>query len=267
VITTTPLFERDGNSFVATDYARGPWDPRSCHGGPVSALLVRASEAVDTTDAGDARWQLARVTVELTRPVPVLTPLQLDVSVERPGRNVSLIAGVLTANGTEVARSRALRIRDEVVSLPASYLPEPAFGPPGEGYLTETKWADGEIAFHRDSVEMRFLDGSFAESGPVKLWCRLLHPVVAGETPSGAQRAAAAADFGNGVSSEMDPQQMLFINPDLSVHLSRPPVGEWIGMQTRSHYGTNGAGLAESALYDANGRCGRSVQSLYIAPR
>jgi hypothetical protein len=94
---------------------------------------------------------------------------------------------------------------------------------------------------------------------------------VAGEAPSGVQRAAAAADFGNGVSGGLPFDRFVYINPDLTVHLLRPPTGEWIGMRASSHYGTadasTGAGFAESALYDADGRVGRSVQSLLLDER
>ena len=38
-------------------------------------------------------------------------------------------------------------------------------------------------------------------------------------------------------------------------------------MDSRSHYGPEGAGLAESALYDEHGRIGRSVQSLFVDER
>ena len=96
-------------------------------------------------------------------------------------------------------------------------------------------------------------------------------PVVPGETPSGVQRAAAAADFGNGVCGGLPFERFTFINPDLTVHLLRAPVGEWIGMRAASYYGTSaastGAGFAESALFDADGRIGRSAQSLIIDER
>ena len=258
-----------GDTFVATDYARGPWDPRSCHGGPVSALLTRACEQADAADTigAPSPWQLARITVELTRPVPVLTPLTLRTEIERPGRNVSMIGALITlADGTEVARARALRIRDADVPITSEYTLEPPFSAPGTGTPSQTDWASGQIAFHHDSVDMRFAEGSFG-SGVVSLWCRLLVPVLPDETPSGPQRAASTADFSNGVSGELDAEQMIFINPDLTVHLLRVPQGEWIGMQARSHYGGRGAGLAEGALFDEFGRCGRSVQSLFLAPR
>ncbi len=45
----TALFEPVGaDGWMATELARGPWDPRHCHGGPVSALLARAVEHVET---------------------------------------------------------------------------------------------------------------------------------------------------------------------------------------------------------------------------
>jgi len=267
VTAPVSLFVEEGDAVTATELSRGPWDPASCHGGPVAALLVRTCERVQ--DASDPTpWQLSRITVELVRPVPVLAPLLLTSEVERPGRNVSLIAARLTTEqGVEVARARALRIRIADIALPETFTPEPAFGDPGHGELLEPGFVGDQIAYHRDSVEMRFAAGSWSERGPVSLWCRLLHPVLAGEEPTGAQRAIAAADFGNGVSAELDPTEMLFINPDLSMHLLRQPEGEWIGMQARSHYGPHGAGLAESALFDGRGRCGRSVQSLFVAPR
>ena len=59
----------------------------------------------------------------------------------------------------------------------------------------------------------------------------------------------------------------MFINPDLTVHLARPPVGEWIGLVARSHYGPDGAGLADAQLHDELGRLGTATQSLLLAPR
>ena len=59
----------------------------------------------------------------------------------------------------------------------------------------------------------------------------------------------------------------MFINPDLTVHLLREPTGEWIGLDSTSHYSPTATGLAESALYDESGRVGRSVQSLFIDAR
>ncbi len=271
--TGAALFEPAGaDAWIPTEYARGPWDPAACHGGPVSALLARAVEHADPDS--EVTWQIARLSIELTRPVPVGRPLTLTTDVERAGRKVSLVAARLTDGDTEVARARSLRIRVRHLDLPADTAqprPDPP-ATPGDGQSQRVTWSDdGQIAFHRDACEHRFTEGSWDAPGPVAVWIRLLVDVVPGESPTGVQRAAAAADFGNGVSGGLPFEQFIYINPDLTVHLLREPVGDWIGMRTASHYGTTdtstGAGFAESALYDADGRVGRSVQSLLLDER
>ena len=42
------------------------------------------------------------------------------------------------------------------------------------------------------------------------------------------QRLAAAADFPNGIASELDYTEFVFINPDLTLYVEREPRGEWI---------------------------------------
>ena len=258
-------------AWTATEHARGPWDPNHCHGGPVSALLARACERAPT-DGID--WLISRLTVELTRPVPVGEPLALTTTVERAGRKVSIVAAALHGHAGEVANVRCLRVRRTHFPLPDHPLAGVEIdGPPGGGRREQVSWAVGaeSIAFHSHSVEHRIVDGSWNDPGPIKVWIRLAVPLLADETPSGVQRVAAAADFGNGVSSGIDYDDYLFINPDLTVHLAREPEGEWIGMSTHSVYGTatesSGSGFAESALHDELGRLGRSVQSLFVTPR
>ena len=65
----------------------------------------------------------------------------------------------------------------------------------------------------------------------------------------------------------LDYRQYLFLNADLTIHLLRRPVGEWIGLDARTHLSDSGVGLAESALYDTQGLIGRSLQSLTIRAR
>jgi hypothetical protein len=91
--------------------------------------------------------------------------------------------------------------------------------------------------------------------------------VVEGEEPTGVQRAAAAADFGNGVSWVLPPDRWIFVNPDLTLHLARPPQGEWIGLDAVTLPSDQGMALAESAVYDEHGRLGRAAQSLLLQPR
>ena len=63
--TTRHLDGRDVEWFTPTDHCRGPWDADACHAGPPTGLLVRAMERA----VPDVR--LARVTVDLTKPIPM----------------------------------------------------------------------------------------------------------------------------------------------------------------------------------------------------
>jgi len=254
------LFVADGDRFVPTHRSRGPWSPASLHGGAVAALVTRGIEQ----HAGADGLQLARVTVELVRPVP-LAPLSVRCSLSRPGRKVQLIDAAVEAGGVEVARARALRIRtspDDQLAVPS--VPEDdAPAPPAHGVLLAS--SSGEYrALHNDGMELRFVEGRFGEPGPATAWFRLRCPVVLGEEPSPWQRAVAAADFGNGIGAELNFGSSLFINPDLTVSIHRPPVGEWVCLAARTRFGTPGIGAAESELWDEYGRIGRAVQSLLV---
>jgi hypothetical protein len=262
----------EDGALLPTGYGRGPWDVRHLHGGPVGALLAGAVETIP--DAG-MPLEVSRITIEILKPVP-LDPLVVTASVLRPGRKVQLVEATLThaATGDTLAIARALRIRTSDVPLPHDdaelgplLAPEPAPSSPEAGRLERGTHSIADVAFHTDGVEHRFVEGSWADAGPVVVWTRLVTDVVGGEDPSPLQRTVAAADFGNGVSRALSFDTHLFINPDLTVHLLRPAVGEWIGMRTKSHIGPSGTGMAESELFDRTGRIGRSVQSLLIDTR
>jgi len=266
------LFEPDGEHVVPTEYARGPWTPDALHGGPVAALLARAVESIPT----DEPMHVARLTVELLRPVP-LAPLSASAGLARPGRKVQLLEARIESGGRDVAWARALRIRlqppDEDGTAPVfrGNGPVPGIDPgsppgPDAGYDSPPSIGDYR-AFHNAGAELLYVAGHFARRGPATVWVRLAVPVVPGEEPTPLQRVAAAADFGNGVSSELDFAHHLFINPDLSVHLHRPAVGEWVCLDASTTIGIPGVGLAESRLWDVHGPIGRSVQSLLVEPR
>jgi acyl-CoA thioesterase len=91
--------------------------------------------------------------------------------------------------------------------------------------------------------------------------------LVQGQAPSPYQRVAVAADSGNGISAILDLSTHVFVNSDLSINLLRRPVGEWICLDARTHLSNQGGGLAESALYDAQGLLGRATQSLAVRKR
>jgi hypothetical protein len=252
------LYELDGDLLVPGPLTVGPWSSDAQHGGPVAALLAGAVESAPAPGP----MQLVRLTVELLRPVPV-RPLTVTATVTRPGKKVQIVEAVVMVDQVEMARARAVRIRATPIDVPTQP-PQPPSPP-----LPAGQAARGEIlrtAF-AEAFDLRFLKGGWEEAGPATVWTHLLVPVVSGEEPSPMQRVAAAADFGNGLSRVVDFETHIFINPDLTVALSRVPIGEWIGFDMVSRLSSDGFGQAESLIFDGTGPVGRALQSLLVERR
>jgi len=272
------------DAWLATSHTSGPWDARAQHGGPPSALLGRAIQRCEPR--GD--MIIARFTCEILGAIPV-GEIRVRARLARPGRSVELLEAVASADGRDVARATAWRVLrtdgpqvalrsappalPEEPSAPPGGIPQAPGGtpqaPPGEAPPGEmppapaSGWVDGYLS----AIEWRPVRGHFTEPGPATVWARMRYPLVPGEETGPLERVLAIADSGNGVSSELDLRQWRFINPELTVHLHREAVGEWICLDARTVISTGGAGLATSVLSDADGPVGVGAQSLLIAPR
>lgn len=257
----TSFYRRGDDGFAATELTRGPWDSGSQHAGPPCALLCRALDG-----AGElAPAQLARVSFEILRPVPIAT-LSVDVRVVRPGRSVELVEGALSHAGRELIRARAWRIRTEQVPVDA-HAPEPApIAGPDHARPAEFFPVPWELGYHA-AMEVRFASGAFLEPGPAQAWMRMRVPLVAGEPTGPLDRLMVAADAGNGVSGPLDYRRFVFINTDLTVSLRRLPEGEWVGLDAVTYASERGIGLSDTLLRDERGMVGRGTQSLLVAER
>src|SRR4029078_10803366 len=107
------LFCVDGKDVVTSPHAAGPWDPSMQHGSPPAALVVWAAEKIPTQVA----MRVARVTVDLMRPVPV-APLTVESEVLREGRKIQLCAVRLLAQGVVVVSATVLKIKVQGGELP-----------------------------------------------------------------------------------------------------------------------------------------------------
>ena len=176
----------------------------------------------------------------------------------------------MSAHGHEVARATAWQVkRTEAVSAvdspagasrlavppPLPGKPEFAGPPPG--------WVDGYMS----AIDIRAARGSLTAPGPGAFWGRMLYPLVPGEEPSPVERALVIADSGNGASLEIDVAHWFSLNTELTVHLHREPVGEWICLDAQTTLSQGGTGIATSVLSDLDGPIGVGAQALLIAPR
>jgi hypothetical protein len=292
---TESVFLTDGDRVTATAHGRGPWDPLALHGGAPAALLAAAFERMPAAP----QLSIARLDFAFLRPIPFL-PMRLSTRLVRSGRRVQELAGELTvaagdgAEGdalgaeTEVRGSgqatpgggeivcrasalRVLRVPEELRPMGADHggddearaaLP----GPQAATAATFSLDGSGDASFATTAMEMRWLSDPRA-LGPGQVWMRLRRPLIAGQPTPAVARVAAVADFGNGVSATLPFERFLFINADLTIHLQRPPRGEWIGLDARTVLDGGGTGLAESVLHDEHGAVGRAFQTLVVQPR
>lgn len=251
----------DGDRFRSTDWTRGPWDARHQHGGPPAALMGRAIERLDGGDG----FTVARFSVELLRAVP-LHVLTVRSRIVRPGRRVQLAEAILSDDDGEIALARAWRIRREDTGAERSAVEPPPFAGPGDcpAMADFDPWS-GPSYF--SAMEWRVAAGDFLTPGPATVWTRMNGRLVEGEPPSPLTRVLVAADSGSGVSTELPLQTHMFINTEMTVHLFREPQREWVCLDARSRIGSQGVGVAATALHDSRGRIGFGHQALLVRRR
>lgn len=258
----------DESRFRASEATTGPWAPGLQHGGPPSALLVRALERLPGLrpgpDGAQPPARLVRVTTDFLSPVPV-SDVEVRARLLRDGRQVQLVEAELVSDGRTVLRSTGWRVR----TLPAGATPAVDVGahhdvaplPDGGGPVPGFSFP------YAQNVEWRFAAGDPLTPGPATAWARLRVPLVAGEPVSPVQQVVALTDSGSGVSAALSWDDWSFVNTELSVHLARVPRADWVCLDARTHLEADGTGLARTTLHDLDGWFGETLQSLVVAAR
>lgn len=250
----------DGERFHATFSTTGPWFADAQHGGPPAALLVRAFERCDPRPG----TQLSRVTVEVLGPIPA-GEVRVRAFVERPGRAIELLGAELIAGGRTVLRARAWRLAagDTAAVVTGEAVPPP----PPEQAVPRTDRPEGWLPGYLDALEWRWVSGWLAEPGPGVAWARPHTALVQGEATTPWQCLALVGDSANGIGAPLDLRHWLFVNTELTVHVHRAPVGEWVAVQANTVVGPSGLGTVSALLFDRSGHVGRVTQSLVVRPR
>ena len=254
------LFLPDGDGWMPTEACLGPWGADLLHGGAVSALAIMLME-----DEADDDYEAVRYSADFVRALP-MTRLDASVRTVRKGQRLEVLDCELAAGGRLVARCSLVRVRPQPLTLPEGAPAPPSETPPDtpEAFHDAPRFDPNRLFFVGSGIEMRVPDpGRF---GAGVAWYRLMIPTVPGRDPSPTARAAAAADFGNGLSgfrNEFIP--VAFPNADLVMHLGRLPEGEWVRLEATSEWRPDGIGLARGELADRNGSIGLSQQSLVLS--
>ena len=256
------FFIPDGDRFVATPHGRGPWSAQHLHAGPPAALIARA---IERATADDAALMVTRLTLELMAPVPQ-GAVEVATSVLRSGRSTRRIEATLSAAGRVAVRALGVAMRREPLEFPPVALdPHEPLPPPEVGApFRFPVFAEGDG--YPASVDARIVRGGYGQN-PTAVWIRSRMALVAGEELTPLQRVMIAADSGNGVAVVLDPGQYTFVNADLTVHLHRLPVDEWVCLEAVTAPEPSGIGLSTSRIFDRRGPIGVGVQGLLLARR
>jgi Thioesterase-like superfamily len=243
-----------------TRASSGAWNPDELHVSPVNGLVMHELE----------RWLAERppddklVTRISSDYLGVLGFDECDVTCEviRTGRSVELVEVVVTQNERAAIRTRIWRVSASDTTTVAGGAREPLPPPEQAAPLDlSTVWAGDYVA----SVDLRTV-GTPAP-GRAAGWITTALSVVEDEPVSDLTRFALLVDTMNGVAVRRPPQEWLFPNVDLTIHLFRQPRGPWLGLETEVTFGPTGHGRTSSELHDGGGHVGHAEQSLLVRPR
>ena len=254
----------DHGGFVGTVLAQGTWDPRTQTGVAVLALLGHVLEDIPTL----APMTMARITVDMVRPVPIHRRMVVLPSVVREGKKLQVLDLSLVVDDVEHARARVLRLRDEDIGdrprLPASTTtvdPASALEPPEQVEALVRPDGPGMMR----AVDLR--RARVGESDSYGFWMRLRVPVVAGEPLRATALQTVAVDFANCIGVALDPSAASTINPDVSGQFLRAPTGDWLAIvgDTRFDH-TVGRGISAATLSDRDGVFAVATTSQLVQP-
>ncbi len=245
-----------GGAYESSIHAQGAWNAHEQHMAPVAGLLTRELEL--HRPRPDLR--MARINFDILGLIPA-GRFEVETRVIRPGKTIELLQAEMIADGRVAVRATAWRLqRGESAAVAAAEdepMPAVEDTAPWEGM---SAWPGGYI----ESLQMRVVDGHRPGRGQV--WIRSPYDMVEGEPTTDMVRLMGLVDTANGIAFRVPPGpgSYMFPNVDLSIHLHREPVGEWLGLDTSVSFGADGIGLTSTVLNDGRGPFGRAAQILTV---
>ena len=235
-MTDTFLFSRKGDVLVPAQRTRGYWRSDSIDG---RAIVAALGHEIERRHGAADLWP-ARLTVDMHR-LPPREPLHIETRVVRDGGRLRLIEAILTLHGDEYARATCQLLRERPPAPGQVWPGLPPWQVPAPDALTSLP-----DEHHMRLAEWRLIAGTLGAVGPRRVWIRPTVETVAGEPLTPFSRVAAIADTA-GIG---------YINTDVTLHLYRPPDGEWIGLDALLHDEAAGRAIGTCRVYDQSGPIG-----------
>ncbi|MGH6702796.1 MAG: acyl-CoA thioesterase domain-containing protein, partial [Bradyrhizobium sp.] len=105
-MTNQPFFSADGDAFIPTPAANGPWDPQSLHGRVIIGLLA---SVIEQRHGGDD-FVPARLTVDMFR-LPGFAPIEVKTRLVRNGLRIRVIEADFYSGGVSMAQASCQLLR------------------------------------------------------------------------------------------------------------------------------------------------------------
>ena len=245
--------------FRPTLHTAGAWSETEQHISPLAGLVVHEIERHASATTPDDRRVLSRLSLDILG-VVAIEEFEVEVTTVRPGRTVELVEAVVTCGPRTVVRAHAWRLATADTSAVAGGAAPPIpFALPA--WPMTSVWPGGYI----DSLDVRRHPDS--EAGRAVVWVDTALALVDAEEVSTLATYVALVDTANGIAVRESPEEWLFPNLDLSIHLHRQPGPGPVGLDTTVVFGPDGQGLTSTVLHDGTGPVGRAAQILTVRPR
>lgn len=241
------LFTRDpGGEFVPTLLTQGPWSPEHQFGGAPAALLAELVEDVPTL----APMRVARLTVDLLRPVPIAA-LTARTDIRRQGKRLQLVEASLCAGGLEVARAVALRLSTAPLAYRGTDPGQPMTGPPAVPCRPGHRGGQaGAAPGMHEAIQYAYAREAGMWVDPT--WVRLTADVRSGTPASPLARLAYTADCASAFGHPPD-APLQGINADITLSVVRYSSSHWLCMTGDGWTAPDGIGVARSVISDEHG--------------
>jgi hypothetical protein len=242
------FYHREGNQYLPTAYARSFWDPELQSGHVQAPLLASLVEAVPSLVA----MTPVRCVLNITRPVR-MEPVDTVTQVLREGKKIQIVRAALVQQGVELADLTVVRIRQAespVVSIDVD------FPTPNDCFVFQEESQPGGFELRTAESMQSFSRRAF--------WMKMNARVLPDEPVTPLQHLMTLGDFGAGMPGTLDFKQWKHPNIDISCHLYRLPVGEWLLQDVEYESAGNGFGVGSARMADSQGVFGRSHQTVII---
>jgi hypothetical protein len=244
--------------YRSTIHTQGAWNEHEQHMAPATGILAHELELFEPR----SDMRMARLSLDILGIIHA-GEFEIRTRMIRPGRTIELIEAEMVCAGRTAIIARAWRLKThdstEVAGLEDAAIAHPEDLPVWDGMAL---WPGGYIE------QLEFRDEPGHRLGKGVVWLRNPQQMVHGVPTDDMVRLLGMVDTANGIAPRVapGPESWMFPNVDLQIHMHRRPTGQWLGIQSRQSYGTDGIGLTSAVLHDVEGPFGRSEQILTVRP-